>query len=148
MYTPTRCTKQAAERLVRWGIELRDFNFTIHHIPGEGNVWADLLSRWGAVGDESSLNVAVRRISAVSPDSRENVQDGSLANEDLIEHARVQPLSRETFVWPDMNEIANEQRKYLNDQKHLIRNKDGLLVDCNNHVVIPTQCETLKLRLC
>jgi len=47
-----------------------------------------------------------------------------------------------------MNEIADEQRKYLNDQMELIRNQDGLLVDDNNRVVIPTQSETLRMRLC
>lgn len=40
------------------------------------------------------------------------------------------------------------QRKYLNDQMELIRNQDGLLVDDNNRVVIPTQSETLRMRLC
>jgi hypothetical protein len=148
MYNPTRCTKQSAELLIRMGIALRDFNFEIHHISGEDNVWADLLSRWGAVGDESQLNVAVRRISTVTPDSSDNVQDGPLANEDLIEHARVQPLSREKFVWPDMNEIAEEQRRYLTDQNDLGRNQDGLFVNNNNRVVIPTQSEALKMRLC
>jgi hypothetical protein len=147
MYNPTRCTKQSAERLIRWGIELRDFNFTIHHISGEDNVWADLLSRWGAVGDEIQQNTAVKRISTVAPDSNVN-QDSSTAVENLIENARVQPLSREKFVWPDMNEIADEQRCFLTDQNDLNRNEDGLLVNDNNLVVIPTQSEALKLRLC
>jgi len=47
MYNPIRCSKQSAERLIRWGIELRDFNYTIYHIPGEHNHWADLISRCG-----------------------------------------------------------------------------------------------------
>jgi hypothetical protein len=148
MYNPTKCTKQSAERLIRWGIELRDFNFVIHHISGEDNVWADLLSRWGAVGDETQLNIAVRRVSTAAPDSRANVHKGNIASEDLIDNARVQPLSLEKFVWPDMNEIADEQRRHLSDQKDLIRNQDGLLVDRHSRVVIPTQSEALKLRLC
>ena len=147
MYNPTRCTKQSAERLIRWGIELRDFNFTIHHISGEDNVWADLLSRWGAVDDEIQLNVAVKRVSTETPDSSVD-QDSSTAVESLIENARVQPLSREKFVWPDMNEIADEQRRFLSDQKDLICKEDGLLVDDNNRVVIPTQSQALKMRLC
>ena len=47
MYSPIKCTKQSAERLIRWGLELRDYTYIIRHIPGELNHWADLLSRWG-----------------------------------------------------------------------------------------------------
>ena len=111
-------------------------------------MWADLLSRWGAVGDETQLNIAVRRVNTITPDSRDKDQDDLTTDHNLLDDARVQPLSREKFVWPDMNEIADEQRKYLNDQMELIRNQDGLLVDDNNRVVIPTQSETLRMRLC
>ena len=45
MYSPIKCTKQSAERLIRWGLELRDYTYIIRHIPGELNHWADLLSR-------------------------------------------------------------------------------------------------------
>jgi hypothetical protein len=89
----------------------------------------------------------VKRISTVAPDNNVN-QDSSTAVENLIENARVQPLSREKFVWPDMNEIADEQRRFLSDQKDLICKEDGLLVDDNNRVVIPTQSQALKIRLC
>ena len=98
-------------------------------------MWADLLSRWGAVGDETQLNIAVRRVNTITPDSRDKNQDDLTTDHNLLDDARVQPLSREKFVWPDMNEIADEQRKYLNDQMELIRNQDGLLVDDNNRVV-------------
>ena len=47
MYNPIRCSKQSAERLIRWVIEIRDFTYHIYHIPGELNHWADLISRWG-----------------------------------------------------------------------------------------------------
>ena len=40
--------RQAADRVERWGIILRSFTFSIYHIPGEHNVCADLLTRWGA----------------------------------------------------------------------------------------------------
>jgi len=29
MYNPFKCSKQSADRLIRWGIELRDFNYII-----------------------------------------------------------------------------------------------------------------------
>jgi hypothetical protein len=40
--------KAAADRLERWCIILRGFTYDISHIPGEDNVLADVLTRWGA----------------------------------------------------------------------------------------------------
>jgi hypothetical protein len=51
MFNPTNCSKSSADRLLRWGIELRELNYVIELIPGEVNCWADILSRWGAVYD-------------------------------------------------------------------------------------------------
>eukprot|EP00924_Labyrinthula_sp_SR-Ha-C_P006998 augustus_masked-scaffold_8-processed-gene-6.62-mRNA-1 protein AED:0.40 eAED:0.40 QI:0/-1/0/1/-1/1/1/0/1501 len=36
-----------ADRLHRWGLRLQRYNVLVHHIEGERNVFADLLSRWG-----------------------------------------------------------------------------------------------------
>ena len=35
-----------AERVQRWGWILMGLNYVIHHVPGEDNIWADMLSRW------------------------------------------------------------------------------------------------------
>ena len=40
--------KPQADRLERWAMFLRAFSYEIFHINGEDNVWADMLSRWGA----------------------------------------------------------------------------------------------------
>ena len=42
--------KPQADRLERWAMFLRCFTYKVRHIAGEVNVWADMLSRWGAVG--------------------------------------------------------------------------------------------------
>jgi hypothetical protein len=38
--------KYTADKLQRWGLMLMGYEYTIYHITGEENVWADLLSRW------------------------------------------------------------------------------------------------------
>jgi len=38
--------RQAADRIERWGVFLRSFDFQLKYVPGEQNVAADLLSRW------------------------------------------------------------------------------------------------------
>ncbi len=39
--------KYTSDKLQRWSMVLMGYQFEIVHIPGEENVWADLLSRWG-----------------------------------------------------------------------------------------------------
>lgn len=52
MLSPTRFKANVARHVVhktqRWALRLAEFNFTVNHIPGESNVWADMLSRWAS----------------------------------------------------------------------------------------------------
>jgi len=57
--------KAAGDRVERWAITLRGFNYEIHHIPGEDNVFADLLTRWGASPHASAHVVTTRLRSQV-----------------------------------------------------------------------------------
>lgn len=54
MLSPTRFNANLAWHVVhkvhRWALRLSEFNFTIEHIPGESNVWADIFTRWAAPG--------------------------------------------------------------------------------------------------
>ncbi|GMF60915.1 unnamed protein product [Phytophthora fragariaefolia] len=38
--------KHVRDRLQRWAMRLCGFRFTIEHVAGETNVWADIISRW------------------------------------------------------------------------------------------------------
>eukprot|EP00171_Calliarthron_tuberculosum_P015922 IDg15922t1 len=52
MLSPTRFQANVARHVVhkvqRWAFRLAEFNFTIEHIAGDKNVWADILTRWAA----------------------------------------------------------------------------------------------------
>ena len=39
--------QNTVEKMARWAYALFQCKFTLHHIPGEDNVWADLMTRWG-----------------------------------------------------------------------------------------------------
>ncbi len=86
-------------RLQRWALELQRFNYEIEHIGGEENVWADLMTRWGApesIQDMAEdLTIKVRRIKKAT----------------VREDMRVRPLQREDFKWPTLEEIKEEQKK-------------------------------------
>ena len=47
-------------RLERWALEMQQYRFDIEHIEGEKNVWADLLSRWGASGNDHVVKLAAK----------------------------------------------------------------------------------------
>lgn len=51
MMSPIRFNANVARHIVhkvqRWALRLSEFDFTIEHIPGEHNVWADILTRAG-----------------------------------------------------------------------------------------------------
>jgi transposase InsO family protein len=39
--------RHTLDKIQRWALRLSGLRYTIQHIPGESNVWADLLTRWG-----------------------------------------------------------------------------------------------------
>ncbi|GMF39969.1 unnamed protein product [Phytophthora fragariaefolia] len=76
-----------ADKLQRWALSLMSFQY---HVPGDVNVWGDLLSRWGA--------------GQVREDEHEATRVARLA---VVE--RVSPLEDPEFVWPSETEIKAVQ---------------------------------------
>ena len=142
MYNPLKCAKQSAERLIRWGIEIRDYNYLIHHISGENNHWADLLSRWGAGVCVLSENEPIIHVRALRT-SEEIIP--TEPNHLLNDTIRVQPCKN--IVWPDTSEIMVEQSLHFPNSL-FAKNSDGLLVDTQNRIVIPIQSVDLIRRMC
>ncbi len=66
MLSPTCFNANVARHIVnktqRWDLRLLEFNFTVVHIPGAFNTWADLLTRWAAPRNEE---FPARRLSAL-----------------------------------------------------------------------------------
>ena len=44
---PLSCSKSNRDKMTRWGLQLLEVYYTIHHIDGVYNYLADLGSRWG-----------------------------------------------------------------------------------------------------
>lgn len=51
--------RHTAAKIARWAYILSGFRYTIEHVPGEANVWADLLTRWGGTAEEPREAVRV-----------------------------------------------------------------------------------------
>ena len=136
IFSPNKVSKPTAQKLQRWALDLQRFNYEIEHINGEDNLWADLMTRWGAPIPVSDLHenptIKVRRIK----------------NATIPEEMRVRPLQREEFKWPNFEEIKEEQKKWLNKEEFNNINSEGLIVTKSGKVIIPERSEDLKIRLC
>ena len=56
------CGKHTASRLERWAIRLMGLKYQIEFVPGDTNVFADLLTRWGAVPEvDTSENMKMMK---------------------------------------------------------------------------------------
>jgi len=60
----------------------------IEHIPGESNIWADILSRWKGDGEQKILRPTLK----------------------VLQWNGVSPLANEEFFWPGLDEIRGEQK--------------------------------------
>jgi hypothetical protein len=103
-------------RLLRWAMKLSSYNYVIEYIPGEDNVWADLLSRWSEPVARRVCRVLMAPITV--PD---------------------------TFVWPTMADIAASQRSHESTKPPACHEniKLQLLVSSSGAIWIPRRATSL-----
>lgn len=76
--------KHTAQKLERWALQLQGFNYVIRAIKGEENVWADLLTRWGA----GRIALTCRSTKLME-----------------LDDLRVNPMKHKQFSWPSEDNI-------------------------------------------
>ncbi|KAI9991399.1 hypothetical protein PInf_019080 [Phytophthora infestans] len=125
--------KYQADKLQRWALSPLTFRYMIEHVPGEVNVWSDLLSRWGA-GQERIEDRAFARVARLA----------------VVQ--RVSPLEEPEFAWPTEAEIRTLQRaaRGAGDdlQCAVWSDKRSLMVMPSGQVWIPPDTGDLQQRLC
>ena len=132
VFSPKTISKPTAQKLQRWALDIQRFQYVIEHIKGEDNIWADIMTRWGAgVKTEVSDVRAVRRLTAHVPD-----------------FVRVRPLQSADFLWSTVDEIKDRQKNLSISGENKIVNDDGLLIDKKGKILIPADDTELKMRLC
>jgi hypothetical protein len=98
--------KHVKGKLLRWSMNLMNYNYVIEHIAGPQNVWADMISRWA--GNHAPVTTAIMRIRTTPTTSQ---QEPALeVTEPIIPTLR--PLDDENFVWPTFVEIMLVQSQY------------------------------------
>ena len=92
-------------------MELQEYTFTLEHIPGALNHWADLLSRWGVKRpDTVSINVMEIHEDDESDPSRNDFQDDM--DDELYSLLQKLIQVRLSQLWSLLQDIEYQDRDY------------------------------------
>ena len=136
--------KQAAERIERWQVLRRAFNYTIRHVSGDDNFLADMISRWAAPSDDSPST----QLSAKAARRRRHKQattapvDATFAPDVAIQFNVADA--------PQEEEIIAEQQSIpasLISDLDLHKDVDGVITTDKGQIYV-TDKRHLRLRLC
>ena len=134
IFAPAASTKHiprhVANKIERWALTLAAYLYTIIHIPGDANTWADLLTRWiasEAVGSLAPLRCTLAAITRA-------------------------PLAPSTdFAWPTKPKLQAAQEAALTEGETLPQKAfqaDGLWRTRKGATWVPAKDTGLQLRLC
>ncbi len=135
MFNPDSTAKlNARARLDRWSLKLQGYKYDVEHIPGDSNVWADLLSRWG--NHNTSMPNTTPSLRALRSGKRK------------IQRRTAKPMldPLESLPWPTNEYIKGHQEQAI-EKGHApanLRDQAGGLKLLDDRIWIPDECEKLK----
>jgi hypothetical protein len=127
--------RQTIDKLHQWSLKLSSFNYTIHHISGSLNVWADMLTCWAAPSLVSPHIPTVSRVSTLPV-------------------GLVCPMNSKGLRFPVLDDIVESQSNHIPsvvnefsvDSKTFVRNGNGLFT-FGKVILVPEQDLSLQLRI-
>ncbi|KAE8962456.1 hypothetical protein PR001_g29701 [Phytophthora rubi] len=129
--------KHVRGKLLRWSTKLLEYRYTIEHIEGVHNVWADLISRWGG------RTLPAARFHSVKRFTRSRAAHCSNKMVSVVTPLR--PLDADDFVWPTIEEIGREQALHTPPKGATLDDSD--LWRVNGVMWIPSEATDLTQRL-
>ena len=135
--------KATLSRLYRRGVLISEFTFTIKHVPGQYNVFADLLTRWGITNVGVSLAhrgglILNTIVMSVHEEYEQFLYD------------RVRPLERPDFSYPTKDQILKSQKdnmKKTDIGKYKLKWNVDRYTDGTGRVFIPLDDVVLRTRI-
>lgn len=109
----------STRKVLRWAVSMARYNYICMHIKGKDNLWADIMSRW------TQPSTIVRRLVLIPP------LTSSLS---------------ESFDWPGMSDIIEQQQQYPPADLQL-HYEDNVLRTKQNKIWIPNPSQALQLRI-
>lgn len=114
-------------KVIRWALFLSGFNYRIEHVPGNTNIWPDIMTRWMRGYRKAPV---IRRVTTALPFSGVTI-----------------PPNSPEFEWPSSDEIKKSQEDHKeNKPKSAIMDESGVIL-IKGAAWIPDDCVDLKLRL-
>ena len=123
---------------------------------GDANVWADMLSRWGATGAgsvETKTGVSEEQTFERAAQATLRVRRDRILPSEA--HAAARTAEAENGLrgdeerWPSLQEIREAQEAVSADvvSRHHLVSQDGLLTDAAGHIFVPANPAHLRARL-
>ena len=120
--------RHTASKLMHWAIKLSAFCYVVEHLPGEQNVWADLLTRW-AVSPKRKVNaIKVLRAKSLMCDP-------------------ISPGTDSKLDWPNIEDIKRAQTASKESPPDRFKHSQNGIRDSKDVLWIPFNCANLKLRI-
>ncbi|POM77826.1 Hypothetical protein PHPALM_4727 [Phytophthora palmivora] len=105
LFSPNKELKRHVRgKLLRWSTKLLEYLYSIEHIEGIHNVWADLISRWGGKPQPTARMCSAKRFARKRRKCPAQIVD--------VGPTPLRPLDQEGFTWPTINEIGRLQALY------------------------------------
>ncbi len=120
--------RHTATKLMRWAIKLSAFRYVVEHLPGERNVWADMLTRW-----------AVTRKKTVSSQNAGKIKSLMIAP--------VNPGANPELDLPTHQDVILSQNAAEESPPSSFRRTDEGWVNAEGVTWIPSSDNLLKLRI-
>jgi hypothetical protein len=125
-------------KLQRWALKFSEYRYTIEHIAGTNNLWADMVSRWA--GPQPPVTTQCKRL-------RTRKRKRSMTRRPPPTASVLRPLDDAGFVWPTLVSIRAAQLDANAPQfDTLTEDSNGLLCK-NGRIWIPTGATELRQRL-
>ena len=118
-------SRHTANKLMRWALKLSGFRYVIERIPGNYNVWADMLTRW-----------AVKHSNKVS-----------LSKLSRLMLAPINPSLDKEYDWPTRECISKSQKISSLKPPQFFKKTDNIYQDRRGVFWVPKDDETLRLRV-
>lgn len=114
-------------KVIRWALFLSGFNYRIEHVPGDINIWPEIMTRWMR---DYRKAPAIRLVTSCLPFSGVTI-----------------PQNSPEFGWPSPSEIKKAQGEHKDTApQSSTTDKSGVIL-FNGAAWIPNDCVDLKLRL-
>ncbi|KAE9196662.1 hypothetical protein PF002_g22989 [Phytophthora fragariae] len=123
--------KHVRGKLLRWSVKLMEFRYTIVHIEGTNNLWADLISRWG--GSVTATTTVFKRVTRLQARAQRR--------------PLLRPLDQDGFIWPTLTEIASTQAAHATAAPTGCERDDNGVLWCGSTIWIPAVATGLVQRL-